>query len=120
METSTLAFFIGIQNLCLNHNKMITSMQWMMGNGFIILSISLSIWLYYAVLRKSTQKVLNRVMYGFWTVCGLFFIGFNMVSLSLPIDEREAMEEVISKKPELASQVRNEINNLKQIGKDFR
>jgi hypothetical protein len=120
METNTLAFFIGIQNLCLNHNKMITSMQWMMGNFFILLTVGLSIGIYSGLLKRTGIRWARSAVIGFWLFCCLFFIGYNAVSLSMPIDEREAMEEVITRKPELAKQVRGEIDQLKHIGKDLR
>lgn len=119
METTTLAFFIGVQNVCLNHNKMITSMQWVMGNILIIICIILSIFLYYAIKRKDVSKWVKKGIIGFWIFIGIYFIGYNIISLSLPIDEREAMEEVLKKKPEVAGKVRNDIETLKKLGDNF-
>lgn len=120
METNTLAFFIGVQNVCLNHNKMITSMQWAMGNVLIIISIILSIFLYYTLKGKDVSKLLKKVIVGFWVFIGLFFMGYNVISLSMPIDEREAMEEVLKNRPEIAGKVTNDIETLKKLGSDFR
>ncbi|MGB7566236.1 MAG: hypothetical protein WBM07_00135 [Chitinivibrionales bacterium] len=119
METSTLAFFIGIQNLCLNHNKMITSVQWMMGNSYFILAAALAIFLFYAVRKGVFPKAYHKFAVGFLIFTAVYFVGYNFVSLSMPIDEREAMEEVINKKPELAQKVRYELDRLKKIGNDF-
>jgi len=120
VESTTLAFFIGIQNVCLNHNKMITSMQWAMGNASIIICVILSIFLYYALKGKDVSKWVKRGIVGFWIFAGVFFIGFNTVSLSMPIDEREAMEDVLKEKPEIAGKVRNDIETLKKLGADFK
>lgn len=119
METTTLAFFIGVQNVCLNHNKMITSMQWIMGNGLIIIGIILSIFLFYAIKGKDVSKWIRHGVIGFWIFIGVYFIGYNIISLSLPIDEREAMEDVLNKKPEIAGKVRNDIETLKKLGDNF-
>ena len=120
MENSTLAFFIGVQNLCISHNKMITSLQWMMGNLFVFISIGLAIWLFYAIRKGAFSKRMKWIFTGYWILCGIFFITYNAVSLSMPIDEREAMEEVLKKKPELAAKVRYELEQLKSLGQDLR
>jgi|GEM_PF-6590795 hypothetical protein len=115
METSTLAFFIGVQNLCLNHNKSITSVQWMMGNFYLILSAALAIALFVVIRKGGFPKLYHKLMVGFLIFTAVFFLGYNFVSLSMPIDEREAMEEVINKKPELAQKVRYELDRLKKL-----
>ena len=120
MEQSTLGFFIGIQNLCISHNKTITSLQWMAGNLFLFLSVGLSMWLSLKVLPPVPSKLLKRMMIGYWTICALFFIGYNVISLSLPIDEREAMEEVLRDKPQLAKKVRGELTTLQAMGHELR
>lgn len=120
MESTTLAFFIGIQNVCLNHNKMITSMQWAMGNMLLIICVILSIFLYYALKGQDVSRWIKRGMVGFWIFAGVFFISFNTASLSMPIDEREAMEDVLKRKPEIAGKVRNDIETLKKLGADFK
>ncbi|MBN1292364.1 MAG: hypothetical protein JXB48_11040 [Candidatus Latescibacteria bacterium] len=119
MEQSTLGFFIGIQNLCISHNKTITSLQWMSGNFFLLLSVGFSIWLSVKVLKDSSPKLLRRMMIVYWSVAALFFIGFNVISLSLPIDEREAIEEVLREKPQLAKKVRKELTTLQALGHEL-
>jgi len=118
MEQSTLGFFIGIQNLCISHNKTITSLQWMGGNLFFLLSIGISIWFFMAMQRSVLMKRIKKGMIIYWVIAGLFFFGFNIISLSLPIDEREAMEEVLREKPELAKRVRSELTTLQAMGQD--
>ncbi|MBN2436249.1 MAG: hypothetical protein JXK07_13370 [Spirochaetes bacterium] len=119
MEQTTLGFFIGIQNLLISHNKTITSLQWMVGNLFLFLSVGLSIWMFFMVTKKPVSKVFSRIMIAYWTVAGLFFFGYNVISLSLPIDEREAMEQVLREKPQLAKKVRKELTTLQALGHDL-
>lgn len=115
MEQSTLGFFIGIQNLCISHNKTITSLQWMGGNIFFLMSVGLSVWFFVALQKSMFLKKIRKVMITYWVVAGVFFFGFNIISLSLPIDEREAMEEVLREKPELAKKVRSELTTLQAM-----
>jgi len=117
MEQTTLGFFIGIQNMCISHNKMITSLQWLSGNLFLLLSVGLSIWFFVMAKTKTFPKVFKHLMIGYWVIAGVFFAGYNTLSLSLPIDEREAMEEVLKEKPELAKQVRQELTTLQAMGR---
>jgi hypothetical protein len=119
MEQTTLGFFIGIQNLLIAHNKTITSLQWMVGNLFLFLSVALSIWLFFTVTKKPVSKMFSRIMITYWTIAGLFFFGYNVISLSLPIDEREAMEEVLREKPQLAKKVSKELTTLQALGHDL-
>jgi hypothetical protein len=67
-----------------------------------------------SLFLKKTRKVLVA----YWVVAGMFFFGFNIISLSLPIDEREAMEEVLREKPDLAKKVRSELTTLQAMGKN--
>ena len=120
MQDNTLAFFIGIQNLCLTHNRLITSLQWVLGNALIVVCIILSILLFYALKGKVVSKWVNRCTVGFWVFLGIFFLGYNVVSLSMPIDERDAMEDVLKKKPEIAQTVTHDFEKLKAIGADFK
>jgi hypothetical protein len=116
MEQTTLGFFIGVQNMCISHNKMITSLQWLSGNLFFLLSVGLSIWFFVLAKKKAFPKIFKQLTIGYWVIAGVFFIGYNTLSLSLPIDEREAMEEVLKKKPALAKQVRKELSTLQTMG----
>lgn len=119
MENNTLGFFIGIQNLCISHNKTITSLQWILGNLFLIISSGLAIWFYYVLRIEKTLKAYKKGIISYWIFSGIFFLVYNTVSLSLPIDELEAMEEVIRNKPELSEKVINEIHQLKSLGNDL-
>lgn len=95
-------------------------MQWMMGNLFVFISVALAIWLFYSIRKGSFSRIMKRIFIGYWLLSVLFFFVYNTVSLSMPIDEREAMEEVLKKKPELAAKVHNELERLKSIGEDLR
>lgn len=119
MENSTLAFFIGVQNLCIAHNKAITSAQWMLGNLFVFISVASAIWFFHAARKGTSINRLRRGMTAYFLALLLFFVAYNAVSLSLPIDEREAMEEVLEEKPELAESVRQQLHNLKRLGSEL-
>jgi uncharacterized membrane protein len=119
MENNTLAFFIGVQNLCISHNKSITSLQWMLGNLFFFISVGIALWFYFALRKVGLSKIIKRFLSAYWIIAAAFFLVYNAVSLSMPIDEREAMEEVLKKKPELAQKVRNELEQLKSLGHEI-